>query len=217
MVWNGGLWDWLDPLTVIHALALLRKDDPRWHLAFLGTGRPSSAPDMTMSKRVVALATELGLRDAVYFRPGWTPYDERGSVLLECDVGVSAHARTLETRFAYRSRILDFVWAGLPVLTVEGDEWAARVAAEGLGEVVPPVDAPGVAAAAQRIASGGRKAYADALHAAAAAQTWSIVAASLLRLVDEVERGGRRRADLAARLHRTRHSLAAAASRLSRR
>jgi glycosyltransferase involved in cell wall biosynthesis len=218
MVWNGGLWDWLDPLTVIRALGLLREHDPRWCLAFLGTARPSNRADMEMGKRAAALAKELGLADgAVHFREGWTRYDERGAVLLECDLGVSAHGRTLETRFAYRSRMLDFVWAGLPIVTVEGDEWARRVAADMLGEVVPPSDPYAFAAAARLVADRGLSAYAEALRVAATELTWRAVVGRLLRLVDHVDREPARRADLVARLQRRRHSVVAGAARVTRR
>lgn len=218
MVWNGGLWDWLDPLTVIRALALLRESDRRWRLAFLGTARPSARADMVMGARAAALATELELADdVVHFRPGWTPYAERSALLLEGDLGVSAHARTLETRFAYRSRILDFVWAGLPILTVEGDEWADRVAGRGLGEVVPPRDPPAFAAAARRIVERGRAAYDEALSETAAAQTWSTVVQPLLRLIDEVSREPSPRLGLIGRLQQARHSVVAAAARGARR
>ena len=218
MVWNGGLWDWLDPLTVIHAVAALREEDRRWCLAFLGTVRPSSGADMEMGERAVALAAELGLAgDAVHFRAGWTAYRQRGPLLLECDLGVSAHGRTLETRFAYRSRMLDFVWAGLPIVTVEGDEWADRVAAGGLGEVVPPGDVPAFVAAARRVADQGRPAFAEPLRRAAAGQTWNAVVCPLLRLIDSVQSEPARRVGFAARLQHGRHSIATAAARSARR
>lgn len=218
MVWNGGLWDWLDPLTVIRALALLHENDSRWRLAFVGTTRPSARADMAMGARAAALAAEMGLRDdVVHFRPGWTPYTDRAALLLEADLGVSAHGRTLEMRFAYRARFLDFVWTGLPVLTVEGDEWAERVVARRLGAVVPPDDPAAFAAAADSIVRRGRDAYADALREAAAAQTWTTVAEPLLRLIDHVHQEPPRRRGLVARAHWARHLTVAAAARRARR
>ena len=71
-------------------------------------------------------------------------------------MGVSAHLETLETRFAYRTRLIDLVWARVPIVAAAGDEWSARVAAEGLGEVFAPGDADGLAAALRRVADAGR-------------------------------------------------------------
>src|SRR5438067_242607 len=87
MVWNGGLWDWLDPLTVLRALALLRERDGRWRLAFLGTAPPGGGAGMAMGRRAAELAAELGIGDVVHFHDGWTPYAERAAPLLECDLG----------------------------------------------------------------------------------------------------------------------------------
>jgi len=219
LVWNGGIWDWLDPLTVLRALALLRADDERWHLLFAGTGRPSLRAEMSMAQRAIGLSDELGLSraGAVHFRPGWTPYLEMGALLRECDVGVCAHRLTLETRFAFRTRILDFVWAGLPVLYTEGDEWGERVREGGLGEVVAPGDPGAMARAAMRIAERGRDAYTPALTREAAGATWAQVAPALRRSVERVAAGQRRRRfDPTRSALGLRHTAASLAERLRR-
>lgn len=220
MVWNGGLWDWLDPLTILRALALLHEDDERWRLLFTGTSRPSHREDMTMAGRAAILARELGLEDAgaVHFRAGWTPYREMGSLLVECDVGVCAHHRTLETRFAFRTRILDFVWAGLPVLYTEGDEWSDRVREADLGEVVPTDDPAAFADGARRIVERGRTAYAPALTAEAARRAWPKVVRPLELMVERVaEDGPHRRRDLARPALALRHGVASLVTRRRRR
>ncbi len=215
MVWNGGLWDWLDPLTVLRALALLRADDPAWGLVFMGTIRPSHREQMAMTERAVQLADELGLREAgaVHFRPGWTPYADRASLLLECDMGVSAHRASLETRFSYRSRMLDFLWTRLPIVSSDGDEWAERIAAERLGEVAPPGDPEAFAAAAKRVAERGRPAFAGALAEAASRETWSDAVKPLARLVETVSASPGRHGRLARTLYDARHSTVARAAR----
>lgn len=40
-LWGGGLWPWLDPLTAIRAVALLRERRPRLKLVFPGTRHPN--------------------------------------------------------------------------------------------------------------------------------------------------------------------------------
>src|SRR3712207_7857570 len=52
----------------------------------------------------------------------------------------SLHAAGLEGRFASRTRVLDYLAAGLPVVCSSGDTMSDVVAAHGLGEVVPPQD-----------------------------------------------------------------------------
>jgi glycosyltransferase involved in cell wall biosynthesis len=193
MVWNGGLWNWLDPLTVLRALALLRRQDARWTLAFAGVGRPGRDA-MEVTGEAIALARELGLEaaGAVHFG-GWTPFADRGRALLEADLGVTAHRETLEARFAVRTRILDLLWARVPILATEGDDWSAAIAEEQLGETVRSEDAEALAAAARRIADNGRAAYEPQLARAAAARSWDRVAAPLVEAIERAAGGRGRR------------------------
>lgn len=142
-LWAGGLWDWLDPLTPIRAVAALTADEPDLRLVFLGTTHPNPRlRSMAMPQRARALAEELGVLDRhVFFNEGWVPFEQRADYLLEADVGVSAHAAHLETTFALRTRLLDYIWAGLPMVVSAGDELADGLAADGLARAVAPGDA----------------------------------------------------------------------------
>ena len=51
----------------------------------------------------------------------------------EADLGVSAHRDHLEARYAHRTRLLDYLWAGLPVVATRGDALAELVDRERLG------------------------------------------------------------------------------------
>ncbi len=103
---------------------------------------------MLMYGQAIELAQQLGLyNQAVFFNDRWVPYAERGSYFLEADIGVSAHQAHIETRYAFRTRLLDYMWAGLPMVVSGGDELADMVAARGLGQVVPIGDSDGFAQA----------------------------------------------------------------------
>lgn len=154
-VWGGGLWDWLDPLTPIRAIA--RAEVPEARLVFLAGRSPNpTTPPMPVAERARALAAELGvLGTAVHFVDDWIPYAARGGVLLEADAGVTAHHDSLESRFAFRTRALDYVWAERPIVCTRGDVIAERVEREGLGLAVAPGDVDGWAAAFERVARDG--------------------------------------------------------------
>jgi glycosyltransferase involved in cell wall biosynthesis len=47
------------------------------------------------------------------------------------------HFDHLETRFSFRTRILDYLWAGLPIITTRGDSFAELVEEKNLGRAVP--------------------------------------------------------------------------------
>jgi glycosyltransferase involved in cell wall biosynthesis len=138
LLWGGGIWNWFDPLTVIEAVARIaqQRDDVR--LYFLGLRHPNPAvPQMEMATRAVDAAERMGLLDrVVFFNEDWVPYDDRGGYFLDADLGVSAHFDHLETRFAYRTRLLDCFWARLPVVTTDGDSLADLVRELRLGRTV---------------------------------------------------------------------------------
>ena len=105
----------------------------------------------------------------MHFNDGWVPYEERGAWLLEADIGVSAHHDHLETRFAFRTRIVDYLWAGLPVVATRGDALGDWVANGGLGRAVAPGDAEAFAAACAELLADAASEYAPVRRAAEAA------------------------------------------------
>lgn len=151
LLWGGGMYQWLDPLTLIEAMAHIA--DPRVKVVFLAGDHPTpGTPDMSVARDARSLAEERGLLGSrVAFVDTWIPYDDRAEYLLDCDVGVSLHRNHLETVFAFRTRILDYVWAGLPILCSDGDSFADLVRERGLGEVVTPGDPQAIAEAVERL------------------------------------------------------------------
>ena len=182
VLWNGGLWPWLDPETAIRAIALLAQRRPQVRLVFMGAAR--QLPAQRTAERASALAAELGLLDRiVHFNDEWVPYDTRADWLLEADCAVSTHDDHLETRFAFRTRLLDCFWARLPVVCTGGDDLGALVERERLGAVVGPRDPEALAAALESVLAAGRDAFAPQLASVAARQTWSQVAEPLRRML----------------------------------
>jgi GT2 family glycosyltransferase len=142
LLWGGGIYNWFDPLTLIDAVADLAPEHPRLKLFFMGSAHPNpDIPRMAMASAAYALAERRGvLGTVVHFNDGWVEYGDRQSYLLEADVGVSTHSEHLETRYSFRTRILDYIWCGLPILATQGDTLAALTAERGLGVTIPPED-----------------------------------------------------------------------------
>jgi len=143
IVWGGGLWDWLDPFTPIRAMAQVAGRHPGARLVFFEAARYRT-PAVEQARH---LAAELGLLDRSVLFADWLPAERWTACLLEADVGLSFHPDTAETRLAFRTRLLDYMWAGLPIVTAAGDALADLVAARGLGRVVTPGDVDGLSAA----------------------------------------------------------------------
>lgn len=148
ILWGGGIWDWLDAPTLIKAMPLILQQRSDVKLFFMGIRRPNrNIGGMKAVDQTIALSKELGLYERHVFFNDWVPYNERENYLLEADVGVSLHLDHVETRFAFRTRLLDYVWAGLPTVSTAGDVLSETLAAQGLAYLVAPGDVEGVARA----------------------------------------------------------------------
>jgi hypothetical protein len=183
IVWGGGLWDWLDPLTPVRAMATVAACQPDARLVFFEAERSR----MSMQEATRRLAQEMGLLDRHVFFVPWLAPGPWGAALLEADAGLAYHPAGIETRFAFRTRILDYIWAGLPVVTGEGDVLSEVVGAQGLGKVVPPGNQAALATAildilAEQDARGQRRA---AFERIAAQFRWEKVCQPLLNYCRE--------------------------------
>lgn len=138
LLWGGGIWNWFDPLSLIKAVEIAGKKVPL-KLIFMGLDHPNeNIPRMAMAAEAIKLSKKTGLYDKdVFFNEGWVAYDQRADFLSRADVGVSMHFDHLETRFSFRTRILDYLWAGLPIITTRGDSFAELVEEKNLGRAVP--------------------------------------------------------------------------------
>lgn len=149
VLWGGGIYNWFDPVTLLHAIDALKSRIPDVRLFFMGMQHPHpEVMEMEMARQARSLAAELGLVGThVFFNEGWVPYRERARYLLDADLGVSTHLDHVETAYSYRTRLLDYLWAALPVVTTTGDALAELVATRGFGIAVPPNDVRALEAA----------------------------------------------------------------------
>lgn len=194
LLWGGGLYPWLDPFTVVRAVDLVRWSVPDVRLVFPASRHPNpNVPDMPTAGQARGLSCELGLLDEhVFFLDRWVPYNERHQVLLGADVGVSAHLTHLETRYSFRTRILDYFWAGLPIVTSSGDALAEVVERHQAGFAVAPGDHAAFADALERLLRDGELHQACRTSSLALADTlrWSAVAAPLVEFCRNAEPAG---------------------------
>jgi len=153
ILWGGGIYNWFDPLTLLHAVDKLSARLPNVRVYFLGIRHPNpDVGEMRRTRETLELSDELGLTDThVFFNDDWVEYDDRPNYLLEADVGVSTHLDHVETAFSFRTRVLDYLWAGLPVVATQGDALAGLIASKGVGLTVPPGDVDALEEALFRI------------------------------------------------------------------
>ena len=153
LLWSGGLYNWFDPKTLIRAVADLSERRDNVRLFFQGTKHPHpGVPEMAIVGESRQLASELGALDtSVFFNASWVDYNERQNYLTEADAGVSTHYSHIETTFSFRTRILDYLWAELPMVVTAGDHFAELIAAEKLGVVVEAGNVEQLSAALEQV------------------------------------------------------------------
>ena len=192
LLWGGGVYNWFDPVTLVHAVARAVDEHPELRLVFMSGAHPDPGmPELRRLAEARRAAGELGVSERhVLFHDGWVEYERRADWLLDADVGVSTHLDHVETRFSFRTRILDYLWAGLPVLCTEGDTLAEEIVRREIGVAVPAADVEAAAAAIVRLAGDGAWRADCGRRAAdyAATLTWERVAAPLLAFCAEPRR-----------------------------
>jgi GT2 family glycosyltransferase len=180
VLWGGGIWDWLDPLSLVKAWPSVIEQVPQARLVFLGTRHPNPlVPPHKMADKVQTLADTIGEKDRTIFFFEWLSYGDREALLCEADLGVVLHPVHLETRYSIRTRVFDYLWAKLPVLVTSGDVTSEWVAEYGLGRVVPPLDEKAVAQALIELLAQPKSSWAAAFTPLKDKFTWSQVVAPL--------------------------------------
>jgi len=126
----------------------------------------------------------------VFFNHDWVAYDDRVNYLLDADIGVSTHLDHVETAFSFRTRILDYLWAGVPIVATGGDALADIIESRSLGVAVPPVDVAALEDALFRVIDDEEFATLCRKNIAAVAPQfrWSEVLAPLLEFCREPRR-----------------------------
>lgn len=154
IMWNGGILQWYDPLTLLRAMARLKEHRDDIKLVFVGGAYPGLG-GMGLGKRfqeTVELARELNLYNStVFFELAWVPYDRIKDFMVESDLAVCTYFDNMETHFSLRTRFVDVFWAELPLICTEGDVFADMVRDRGMGVTVPQGDDNALATAIERI------------------------------------------------------------------
>lgn len=182
LLWSSKILAWQDPVTLLRAMHLLREEEPDVRLVFMGTGTAPEEgkaewfnPAALRTREAFATAKALQiLNENVFFLTDRIPYRDVGGYYLDADAAVSTYPDSLETRFCLGSRILDYVWAGLPMVISGGELQREFVEERKLGFVVRPDDPRALADAIRQLkASVASGSFKVAFDVARRQLTWS--------------------------------------------
>lgn len=111
----GAVYDWYDPILGIDAVALARETMPAATLTFTRHPNPELTPQGKIAEAMQYVARR-GYGSFVRFEP-WMEYERRGEFFDRFSIALLTFRQSLETELSMRTRVYDFLWAGLPVVT----------------------------------------------------------------------------------------------------
>lgn len=153
----GGLYDWYDPAPLLEAFAAL--PDPNARLYFVRQPPGAQAPQRLLAEVEARSRKEdpqrIGFLD-------WAPFERRYDLLRDVDALAACHRPGLETDLSLRTRFLDALAAGCPVLTTEGGTVPRLLREWDAGIVVPCGDVEALRAGLAELVGGGAEVEARA-------------------------------------------------------
>ncbi len=145
---TGSFNTWFDHRTLFAALEIVMEADTG--VSFTATGGPvrhsgsgwAEFSDLVHSSRMAER----------FLLEGWLPDGEMERVYSGASAAVFTDRPGLETELGARTRVLDWISRGIPVVCTSGSEIAEEIAAAGMGIVVPQGDPASLASALLRLA-----------------------------------------------------------------
>jgi Glycosyl transferases group 1 len=138
----GGIYDWYDPILAMEAVAIARAKIPMLKLTFNTHPNPELTPQGRTAEAIKhAHRKEY---DFVRFEP-WVAYDERAAFFDRFTIALMSFPQSIETDLAMRTRIYDYLWAGLPIITSSAPGTDELLERYRCGSIIRGEDAPAFA------------------------------------------------------------------------
>jgi len=150
VLWSGAFNTWTDPVTLFEGLERAIAADPTIHFVATGGAIPGHADAVfeTFQARV-----EHSPHRSRYHLLGWVPAEQFAVHLAGGHLAICADFPCVETLIGVRTRLLEAMMHGLPVLMTRGTELSLELERGGAAWVVAPRDpqalADGMLAAAR--------------------------------------------------------------------
>lgn len=134
ILWFGGVYPWFDLKILIEAIKVIRDKGKDVELVIVGAKNPfNNHPDFNASTmRVMQMAEQQHYRDFVHILD-WVSYEDRFDYYLDSNLIVTLSREGIENRFAWRTRVLDYLQCLVPFATNGGDPVSDLMVDEGLG------------------------------------------------------------------------------------
>jgi glycosyltransferase involved in cell wall biosynthesis len=130
----GAIYDWYDPIMAIEAVAIARATLPDSTLTFTTHPNPSLTPQGKLAEAMKVVKQKR--YDFVCFEP-WVAYEERAVFFARFGAALMTFPRSIETDLSMRTRVYDYIWGGLPIVTSSAPGTDELLMRYGAGTVIP--------------------------------------------------------------------------------
>jgi len=111
----GGIYDWYDPILAIDAVALARESLPQISITFTKHPNPSLTPQGKTAE-AMQYVKKRAYEPFVRFEP-WFEYERRFEFFERFALSLLTFPQSLETELSMRTRVYDYLWGGLPIVS----------------------------------------------------------------------------------------------------
>jgi len=144
----GGIYDWYDPILAIDAVAIARASLPEITLTFTTHPNPSLTPQGKLAEAIEhAKGNDY---EFIRFEP-WVAYEQRADFYSRFAAALLTFPQSIETDLSMRTRIYDYLWGGLPIVTSSAPGTDELLTRYGAGEIVHTESAGDLSAALVRV------------------------------------------------------------------
>lgn len=122
VLWFGGIYPWFDLRVLVDAISLINEKTPT-RLVIVGAKNPyNTHPDFVKryEELIDYINSNLKFKKIVILQE-WVKFEDRADWYLDSDCVVVINKVGPENELAWRTRLVDFMWADLPILTNGGD------------------------------------------------------------------------------------------------
>lgn len=172
----GGVYDWYEPELLLEAWPLVRAGASGARLLFFENPNPETTPQRAYARARERARALDPAGERIVFSP-WLPYGARADLYEAADLLVSISAEGLESDLAFRTRLLDAAWGGVPCVSVGGGTLARELEQARAGRRVDRDAGALSRAILEMLASGGQPR--EAARRFAAGRTWRRVTTPL--------------------------------------
>ena len=138
VLWCGGYNVWADVDTLFQAISQAMDRDPR--IVYVSAGAAVKLAQNRSYDRLLEMIAASPHRDRFHML-GWQPSKALPGLYHQADVGINLDAFHYETLTGTRTRLVEMMHYGLPVITTLGCELSQIVENQGLGLTFPIGDA----------------------------------------------------------------------------